>query len=130
MPRPVVPIALAPLRPLARTIERDVRGQDQRAVGADAQPFVDGHALLHERVRLAKQRVERQHDAVADQALHAADAGCPDGNQREHRLHAVDYERMAGVVPALESRHRADALGEQVDDLALAFVAPLGADDD
>ena len=51
-------------------------------------------------------------------------------NQRQHRLDAVDDERVAGVVPALEARDRADAFGQQVDDLALAFVAPLGADDD
>ena len=51
-------------------------------------------------------------------------------DQRQHRLDAVDDERVAGVVPALEARDRADPLGEQVDDLAFAFVAPLGADDD
>jgi hypothetical protein len=33
-------------------------------------------------------------------------------------------------VTALEARDYADALGEQVNDLAFAFVAPLGADDD
>src|ERR1700685_2385342 len=32
---------------------------------------------------------------------------------------------MAGVVPALEACHGADAFGEQIDDFALAFVAPL-----
>jgi hypothetical protein len=32
-------------------------------------------------------------------------------------------------VPTLETRDRADALGEQVDDLALAFVAPLRTQD-
>jgi len=37
---------------------------------------------------------------------------------------------VAGVVPALEARHRRGTLGEQIDDLALAFIAPLGADDD
>jgi hypothetical protein len=34
-----------------------------------------------------------------------------------------------GVVAALETRDRADALGQQVDDLAFAFVAPLRAED-
>ena len=38
---------------------------------------------------------------------------------------ALDDERVAGVVSALETRHGADAFGEQIDDLALAFVAPL-----
>jgi hypothetical protein len=33
-------------------------------------------------------------------------------------------------VAALETRHGRGAHGQQVDDLALALVAPLGADDD
>src|SRR5260370_41826204 len=37
---------------------------------------------------------------------------------------------MAGVGPALVAHHQIGALGEHVDDLALALVAPLGADDD
>jgi len=31
-------------------------------------------------------------------------------------------------VAALESNHRVRPIGEQIDDLALAFIAPLGAD--
>jgi hypothetical protein len=37
---------------------------------------------------------------------------------------------VAGVVAALEACDRPDPLGQKVDDLAFAFVAPLGADDD
>ena len=37
---------------------------------------------------------------------------------------------MAGVVPALETGDGGNALGEQVDDLALALIAPLHPDDD
>jgi hypothetical protein len=36
---------------------------------------------------------------------------------------------VAGVVAALEADHEVRVLGEQVDDLALALVAPLGAHD-
>jgi hypothetical protein len=36
---------------------------------------------------------------------------------------------MAGVVAALESHHHIGAAGEPVDNLALALVAPLRADD-
>jgi hypothetical protein len=35
---------------------------------------------------------------------------------------------VAGVVPALEAHHDVGAAGKPVDDLALAFIAPLGAD--
>src|SRR5690606_22501069 len=34
------------------------------------------------------------------------------------------------VVTALEAHDASDAIGQQIDDLSLAFVAPLGADDD
>ena len=45
-------------------------------------------------------------------------------------LHAVDHQRVAGVVAALEAHHALWHLGQPVDQLALAFVAPLGADHD
>ena len=43
---------------------------------------------------------------------------------------AVGDQRVAGVVAALETHHCGDTIREQVDDLALALVTPLGADDD
>ena len=54
----------------------------------------------------------------------------PEGISRRTVLRAVDDERVAGVVAALEAHDAGDAVGQQIDDLALAFVAPLGADDD
>ena len=37
---------------------------------------------------------------------------------------------MAGVVTTLKTDHALRVLRQPVDDLALAFVTPLGADDD
>ena len=70
-----------------------------------------------------------QHHAVADQAQRvvAQDAG---RDQVQDGLLAVDDQRVAGVVAALEAHDRADLLGQQVDDLALAFIAPLGTEND
>src|SRR5690606_33132368 len=51
-------------------------------------------------------------------------------DQVQHGLAAVDHQRVAGVVAALEAHDRADVLRQQVDDLALALVAPLGAQND
>ena len=75
------------------------------------------------------QRRRAQHDAVADQAQRvvAQDAR---RDQVQHGLLAGDHQRVAGVVAALEAHDRADVLGQEIDDLALAFVAPLGAEDD
>ena len=44
------------------------------------------------------------------------------------RLAARD-DRVSGVGAALVAAHDVRVLGEQVDDLALPFVAPLCADD-
>ncbi len=35
-----------------------------------------------------------------------------------------------GIVAALKAHHRLHLIGQQIDDLALALVAPLQADDD
>ena len=50
--------------------------------------------------------------------------------QVQDGLLAVDYQRMAGVVATLEARHGRGTVGQQIDNLSLAFVTPLGADDD
>src|SRR4029077_6032806 len=50
--------------------------------------------------------------------------------EAQHRLLAADDERVTRVVPALEPHDAIGVLGEPVDDLAFAFIAPLGADDD
>src|SRR6185437_4184199 len=50
--------------------------------------------------------------------------------QRELVGFAVDDEGMTGIVPALESHDDVGLLRQPIDDLALSFVAPLGADDD
>ena len=86
-------------------------------------------ADLLEPVDLAEQVQRIDDDAVADVAL---DAGAHDarGDQLQRRLDAVDDQRVAGVVAALEADHGLGVVGQPVDDLALAFVAPLGADDD
>ena len=44
-------------------------------------------------------------------------------------LFAVDDQRMAGVITALKADDNVRVVGEEIDDLAFAFVAPLGADD-
>ena len=54
----------------------------------------------------------------------------PDGISRRTVFAAADDQRMAGVVAALEAHDALRALGQPVDDLAFAFIAPLGADDD
>ncbi len=67
-----------------------------------------------------------QHDAVADHRQLAA-AHHARGQRVQLVDLAVDHQRVARIVPALKARDHIGALGQPVDDLALALVAPLGA---
>ena len=68
-------------------------------------------------------------DAIADdrQFPRPDDAG---RKQRKFVSLAVDHERMAGVMAALKPHDDVGADRQPIDDLALSFVAPLGADND
>ncbi len=89
-------------------------------VGVDAAP--------PQLLELVGQHLGVDHDPVAD---HARLAGVKDprGDQVELPRLAVADDRVAGVVAALKSDDRVGALGQEVRDLALALIAPLGADD-
>ena len=115
-------------RAFARLVERDVVRKDQRARRRDLEARTHGDAGALELADLLQQRRRREHDAVADVD---GDAGPQDAgrNEAQHGLPAADDERVAGVVPALEAHDAVGVLGQPVDDLALAFIAPLGADD-
>ena len=52
------------------------------------------------------------------------------GNQLEDELFFADEDGVAGVVAALIARDDVEALGEKIDDLTFAFVAPLRAKND
>src|SRR4051794_2608048 len=68
-------------------------------------------------------------DAVADRA-DLARVEDPGGDQVELEGLTVADDRVAGVVAALKADHDVRLLGEQVGDLPLPLVAPLGADYD
>ena len=113
---------------LARPVQLAVQRQDQGRVLGDAQGVgADGDALGAQALDLLEQGPGVDHDTVADQrelalAHHAR------GQERELVGDAVDDQRVAGIVAALEAHHHVGPLAEPVDDLALALVAPLGAD--
>ena len=104
--------------------------QDQRRVLGDAQIFGrDGDALLFELGDLVEQRVRVEHDAIADDRELARPHHAR-GQERQFVGGAVDDQRMAGIMAALEADDDVGLLGEPIDDLAFTFVAPLGADHD
>ena len=53
----------------------------------------------------------------------------PEGMRCSTKELVADLHRVPRVVAALIARHHVEALGQQIDDLALALVAPLRADD-
>ena len=117
------------LRLLARPVERHVRGQNQGTGRAHAQALEHRHALPDQHFRFFEKRLERQHHAVADQTLHVRvqDSG---GDQRQNGFLAADDQGVPGVVAALKAHHRLRLIGQQIDDFALALVAPLQTDHD
>jgi hypothetical protein len=103
-----------------------VVGHDQVRVGADAQAaHVDAARL--EPVDLAGQDLRVDDDAVADDAA-LAGIEDPRRDQVQGELLALADDRVARVVAALEAHDGVRPLREQIHDLPLALVAPLGAD--
>jgi hypothetical protein len=113
----------------ASLVERDVDRQHQRAGRRKGEPRAHVDARLLEFADLLHERGGRHYDAVADQDRDAV-AQHARRNQAQDRLAPADDERVTRVVPALEAHDTLRAFGQPVDDLALAFVAPLRADDD
>jgi hypothetical protein len=120
MPRFVEP-------PLARLVDREVPRHDQVGVARDVD-LVGWAAALLELVELGDQHLGIDDAAVADHARLAADD--PTRQCADLVRLVADDDRVAGVRAALVAADDVGVLGEQVDDLALALVAPLRAHDD
>src|SRR5207248_665815 len=69
-----------------------------------------------------------ENDAAADHAcrVRMEDAG---RNQMQHMTLTAEDDRVACVVAALIARDDVEVSGKDIDDLALALVSPLQADD-
>ena len=83
--------------------------------------FLHGFDFLDERQGI-------QHHAITDDArgVRMKDSG---RHQMQHMPAAADDHCMSGVMSTLVAGHAIEPLGQDVDDLALAFVSPLRADD-
>ena len=112
---------------LARLVDRQVPRHDQVGVARE----VDLRGVLPaalELVEFSDQDFEIDDAAVAD---HARLAAHDPARQCTYLVRLVaDHDRVPGVRPALVAADHVRVLREQVDDLALPFVAPLRPDDD
>ena len=115
-------------RGFAGHVQRGVQGQDERAGFAHAQALAHLHAGFFQLGNFFQQLGRREHDAVADVARHAR-AHDAAGDEVQRRALAANDQGVARVVPALKAHHALRAFGEPVHQLAFAFIAPLGADD-
>ena len=128
MPRRVVPIWSRPSASSESASMIRCHGMIRWALPEMRRPL-DVDAAGDQPVELLDQHLGIDHAAVAEQAERAR---VEDAARDEPQLVGLvaDHERVAGVVPALVAGDDVGALGEEVDDLALALVAPLRPDDD
>ncbi len=113
----------------ARLVDGDVVRQDDRAGFRNFQARGDFDAGGFELVDFAHHVRHGNDHAVADVAGHAF-AHDARRDQLQRGFLALDDQGMAGVMAALETNDAGRMVGQPVDDFALAFIAPLGADDD
>ena len=121
---------LARIRAFAGDIELAMERQDERGVLGDQEVLRrDLDAGAADALHLVDERPRIEDDAVADDRELAR---THHARRQQAQLvgDAVDDERMAGIVAALEADDDIRPLRQPVDDLALAFVAPLRSDDD
>ena len=114
---------------LGNPVDGHVVGHDQVRVGGDQQP-AGVNASAFEAVQLRHQHAGIDDDAVAD---HVGDTGGQDPGRDQVQgeiLPVRQHDGVAGVVAALVTHHPLGTAAEQVGRLALAFVTPLGADQD
>ena len=90
-----------------------------RRFAGDALGLEHGH-FLHEHARV-------YHDTVADDR-HGVLVHDPGGHQVQRQLLVAVNDGVAGVIASLEAHHVIVVAGDEVGDLTLAFVAPLGAE--
>ena len=126
IPREVVPIFRLPRLASGEHVELAVVRQDEVRAVADHQAALDEDAELLELLDLGEQRRRIDHHPVAEHAdrVRVEDAR---GNQPQHELRARDEDRVPRVVAALVPGHGREMWSEQIDELALALVAPLRA---
>jgi hypothetical protein len=112
---------------LARLVDRAVPRHDHVRVPREPDA-VDGQPARLQVVELGDELLGIDHAAGADHALLLRD----DARGQMAKLEglSVDLDRVSCVGPAVVAADQIRVLGEQVDDLALALVSPLGTDDD
>ena len=115
-------------RVFAHAVQLAVQRKNEGGIVGDTQVFRGNlHALRFQTADFGDQRMRIDHDAIADDGELA---GTHDAGRQKRKLvaDAIDDKRMAGIMAALIPHDDICPLGQPVDNLAFAFVAPLRAD--
>ena len=116
-----------PARPaFAHPLHHAVRREQHVRPVADGQNAGDFHSGRFQRFDLGEQRRRIDHQAVADHRLFARAQNAA-RNQLQYKFLFADKNRVAGVMSALIARDDIEPVREEVDDLPLTLVSPLGA---
>ena len=101
--------------------------KDQVRRLAEEEVVLDPDAELAQPLDFLDEADRIDHHTVADDAdlILAQDAR---RNQVQDVFLPFDVDRVAGVVAALRADHHIRLFGQHVNNLALAFIAPLGTD--
>src|SRR5262249_20717261 len=95
----------------------------------DAEPPVVGEVAAGlQGVDLANEHV-RVDDHARPHHAHLARVEDAGGHEVQDRLLALHHQRVPGVVAAVVAHDHVGVGGEEIDDLPLSLVTPLGADD-
>ncbi len=113
---------------LARAVERDVPGHHEMRVPGDEEHALGSVTACFEVVELGDEHGRIDDTARADRAPLPGDD--PGRDLADLVRLARDDDRVPGVGTALVAAYEVGLLGQQVDDLPFALVAPLRADDD
>ena len=110
-----------------RLIKSHMVGQDKMGFVADTEaPRGNIHAVFRQTVRFLQEDKGVQHNTVANEAGFAFMENAR-GNGVQNGLLAIDGNGVPGIVAALKTHNNITCGSEHVDDLALAFIPPLGA---
>jgi hypothetical protein len=113
---------------LGDPVEQLVVREDQMGAGGHLEPLAAASPAL-QHGDLGQQHLGIDHDPVADDR-HDVVVEHARGDELERERLPVDHQRVTCVVAPLVADHQVHLLGEEVGELALALVAPLGSDHD